>query len=454
MVRKILSHKNFIYFLLAGAFILRIILFLTINKSNYNFGDAAHYVQTAKNIADGKGFTIFNSDEVAVNFNKGFKSLVSTKSNIDPPTEDLYYYGLAPYGEPFIFWDPLLPHLLAVFYALGDEGLIVFNLFGCLIGTLSCFLVYKLGEILLNRSAGLVAAFIMMFEFNSVYYSSLIMTENISIFLLLLVLICMYKAFQKPEVLTLIIIGFLVGLSYLLRANLLLLLPVCLFFVYRRLEKSIKIRIMYILLGFIIAGAPWWSRNYAKTGHMGFMPSKGVFNIWKTNVSLGAIADQMGISLRFDSEDQIKRVEDSVKYPEAMYISTIQGSDEHERSENLRKMCRDFINTNFSLVAKMYLTNIVTFFNPIPLFGNIVQKLYLAMIFLFITVTGIYGLYRAYRVGIYISPLIMYIILFAASTGFFRIGFRFRMPIMPIFMLMSGYAIYLFINRKNETLDT
>lgn len=450
MIKKILSNSSTIYYVLGFAFLIRVLVYFAVNINNYNFGDTAHYIQVAKNIADGKGFTIFNTDEVAVDFKRGFKSLSYSQSDSTTIDRDLYYYGIAPYGKPFTFWDPLLPYLMALFYMAGDKGFVFFNLAGCIIGALSCFLLFKLGEIIFNRTVGLIAAFIMMLEFNSIFYSSILMTENISIFLLLCVFILIYKSVDKPKIFYLLLTGFLVGLSYLQRANLLILLPIVLIYIYSRLGRQLKIKVFYILIGFIIASAPWWTRNIINTGHIGFLPTKGVFNIWKTSVAMGSIADYYGIDLRRDFFNQRQHIERSVKYPEAMYISGVEGSTEFQRAASLRKNSLTFMRMNTGLVLKMYLTNIAKFFNPFPIFGNSILKLYLICFYLFVLILGIMGLYLAYKNSIPIAPFVIYIFLFTIAAGIFRLGFRFRMPIMPVFMLMCGYFLYLMLNKSEK----
>ena len=423
------------------ALALRLICYFAVNRKNFDFSDVFHYIHLAENISTGKGFSI--SRELAVDYVKSselFSKITGIESQ-DLLEYEKYYYGIVPYDKPNTFWDPLLPYAMSFFLSLGDNNFILFNILGCIVGVMSCWLVYRLGVLILSPGAGLLGALIMALEFNSIFYSSLLLTENLAIFLLLLAILLMYKAADGAKPGGLIFLGIVLGLAYLARSNLLIFLPIAVVFLFLKYVKSNRYKLAYVLLGFIIAGSPWWSRNMIKTGHPGFLPSKGSFNLWKSFADLGCLAEDMGLHLRSNPDKIRALVEGSVNYPEAMNPSVAEGETEYDRAQSLRKHAIKFIFANPVLSIKRYFKHLVEFYNPWPRFGTKPEKMFLASIFSLIIILGVLGFIASIKEGKSVYPLIVFIIAFTLIGGLFRLGFRFRMPIMPVFMLTAGYFL-------------
>jgi len=432
-------------YVLALALCLRIIYFLAFNINNFDFGDSPHYIQLAKNLAAGDGFTIFKEGIIARDYEGDFGPVADVLDPEQLKILENYYYLIVPFGKPNTFWDPLLPLIMSVFVFIGDSNFIFFNLLGCLLGTLSCYILYLIGKNLFNPSTGIIAALIMALEFNSIHYSSILMTENLAIFLLLLNFIFMYKLLDSSRIAGFVILGGIAGLAYLSRANLMIMLPILLVYFYIKFPR-LKSRIIFIIIGFIIVCAPWWTRNVISTGHITVLPTKGVYNLWKSVADGVFLASERGYNIRQNLEKSMREVEQTVDYPQALYFTMVEGQTEHKRAASLRKHTYKFMHANPVLTVKRYFLHLWGYFNPVPIWGSNYFKIFLAGTYLFILITGILGIISALRKRINILPLVYYLVIFSLIAGMFRLGYRFRMPVMPVFMLLSGY--YLVSNFK------
>ena len=460
------------------AFILRIAVYLIHTHNWYDYGDAAHYYCHAKNIAAGKGFVIFAEDSLGYSpEGKEIDSFISRSKEISRK----YYYGVVPYGKPNAFWDPLLSYLMSVFIRAGDDSLNVYRFFTCILGAFSCVLIYLISSRLFDKKAGLAAALLMALDFNSILYSSILMTETVAI-LFLLATVLFFNQEKDGKIQWLILTGISAGLTYLTRANLFIIVPLLIFFAFLQLPGTARYKAAFILIGFIIAGAPWWARNLEVKGRIGFFPNKGAFNFWYSTASIASLARDMNINLRRHPQKAVE-ILSQVNCPEAAYITSIKGATEEERAGDMWNTAVKFIKANPGLAVKRYFRHLVELFDPVPEFGNFLQKL-----ILFATTVTIFGLgfagmflffrdeYR--RAGTLFSEkttdssrsffqrilnffqdkeaiyfLLCYFLLFALSSAFFRFGFRFRMPANLVFFIFAGYLVMNIFNRHKNICD-
>ncbi len=124
---------------------------------------------------------------------------------------------------------PLYPYLLAIFYALSWKNLFLVYLFQLLVGSLNCFLLYRLGRQLGGISLGLVSAFFLAFSGISIFYEAMLVpTTTISLFLLLTFIVLSNATSLGRWILS----GLLWGLTALAHAGILLWSPFVILWVF------------------------------------------------------------------------------------------------------------------------------------------------------------------------------------------------------------------------------
>jgi hypothetical protein len=174
---------------------------------------------------------------------------------------------------------------------------------------------------------------------------------------------------------------------------------------------------------------------------LGFFPSKGVWNFWSSVASASYLAHDLGYDIRRDPDNAIKNLEARVKYPQALKLTIADGNTEYERITSMRYHTYKFIISNPLLTVKRYVIHLLWFFNPFPGYGNLIQNAIIGFAFVAIFILGIIGFILVLRSERRTYPIVIYIILFCLMGAWFRLGSRFRVPIMPFFMLTASYLL-------------
>jgi len=186
---------------------------------------------------------------------------------------------------PSAYLAPGYAYLLAgAFWLLGD-GLLCFislQIFHVILGTIICWIVFRLGELAFSRTVGLIAGYICAFYPTSVFMSTQIHPAPIYIFLNLLVILLIMIAKRDRWRALIISAGLLQGLLILFRPQALVYTPFLALFLAARLKTGT--RIVAPVLFIIVAAAvvlPWTARNYLVFGRFVPVASSFGFNLWR-----------------------------------------------------------------------------------------------------------------------------------------------------------------------------
>ncbi len=208
-------------------------------------------------------------------------------------------------GEGFSssFTAPLYPVFLSWVYTLFGHSLLTVRIIHSIIGTASVLIMYLLGREMFSEKAGLTAALLGSVYPFFIFFTGLVLTETLFIFLLL----CLVLFFRKITVQILpgsagttpitnknlraglgyaICTGILAGVSILIKPAMLYFL---LFFftlilvIYRGRRKRISLHALLICLiaGFVIS--PWAYDNYKRTGKFIFLTTGGGYTLYESN---------------------------------------------------------------------------------------------------------------------------------------------------------------------------
>ena len=177
-------------------------------------------------------------------------------------------------GEPTAHWSFLYTLFLVVTYALfGIQPVAARVIQTIIVGILHPFLVYKIGSELAGQKTGIIAAGLTAVYGYFIYYSATLMTEP---FYITTILAALYLAIQMTSP-TLAIrrkfwlavgLGFLLGLTVLLRQLIIIFIPLLLFWVaWREWKHRWLVLLVELILPVVIVGLmilPFTLYNYQR----------------------------------------------------------------------------------------------------------------------------------------------------------------------------------------------
>src|SRR3989338_831758 len=153
---------------------------------------------------------------------------------------------------------------LAVIYAIFGRHLWIVWLFQAAFHAVSAWLVFVIAKLVFKENwhslIGIGAAAMFAFHPDLIIASSMLLTENLAIFIMLLTIYNAFSYFEKTSAAKAVLLGLLLGLLTLVRANLgAILLPFLLIFFFK---KQFSHLLIFLLL-FAAVLAPWTIRNYS-----------------------------------------------------------------------------------------------------------------------------------------------------------------------------------------------
>lgn len=169
------------------------------------------------------------------------------------------------YGPEFqAFRPPLFPLVLAVIHGLGG-GLLAVRLFNALAGTLTVYLVYRLGREMFDRPTAWLAALAAAAWPFFIFYTALYLTESLYVLLVVaatLYLVRLARGADRPA--DGAAAGGLLGLSLLCRPTLLAFAPAALLLIGR--PRRCRRAAVTAALACLLVLAPWIVRNWVVLG--------------------------------------------------------------------------------------------------------------------------------------------------------------------------------------------
>jgi hypothetical protein len=221
----------------------------------------------------------------------------------DTPTMDAEYHDQWAQsilkGEDYIggvfFRAPFYPYFLALTYKVFGQNYLMVRLIQFIIGSLNCVLIYFLGRKVINRRTGIIAGVIASFYGVLIYFDGELQLPVMEVFLDLLFLLTFIRARKKPSVKKWILCGVFLGLSALVRPNILLVGVALLLWILIRSTGNgeagfLKIwhskSLIYagcLALGAILMILPVTLRNYVKGHDFVLISSQGGMNFYIGN---------------------------------------------------------------------------------------------------------------------------------------------------------------------------
>jgi 4-amino-4-deoxy-L-arabinose transferase-like glycosyltransferase len=238
---------------------------------------------------------------------------------------------------------PGYPFFLAGIFTFLHDSLAIVRIIQMFFGILSSLLVYAVGKELGSERTAQIAALLYSVVPDSVLYVSLIMTETVFTTLFLAAILGTLRLRRSPTLNNMILLGIVFGLMSIVRQNGIVLLLIVLgwdLFFTRSMKITVK-RYSIVLFVFLLIQSPWMVRNKVHFDRFALTSNGGV-NFW--------IGNNAGASGTFKYD------------PETNPLEKITG--EFERSDKGFQLGMEFIEAHPTEEIKLLALKMVHLFEP------------------------------------------------------------------------------------------
>ncbi|MFH0979970.1 MAG: glycosyltransferase family 39 protein [Planctomycetota bacterium] len=349
-------------------------------------------------------------------------------------------------GRTFVegpyFRAPLYPWFLGGVYALFGRGFLLPRLIQALIGALSCGWLYLLGREAFGRTAGLLAGVAAATYWVFCYYDAELLTESLTVFLDVLLLWCLLRAYRRPGAAGWVGAGVVLGLSAITRPNTLVFIPVVVLWVFwSRRPRPFRSAFVFCC-GCLIPILPVTVRNWVVGKDLVLISSQGGVNFYIGNnpqsdgvtaVVPGTPPDWWG-----GYYASIQKAEQAVGRP-------LQPSEvsQYYFGEGLR-----FWAERPGAALNLLLSKLRLFWSSYELGNNqspwFFAERYAPMVrflplsFGVLAPLGLAGIMITWRERVRLLPLWGFVLVYMGSVAAFFVNSRYRLPIVPVLMVYAA----------------
>ncbi|MBN1637544.1 MAG: glycosyltransferase family 39 protein [Ignavibacteriales bacterium] len=366
-------------------------------------------------------------------------------------------------GNDVFFMAPVYPYFLAIIYGMFGQSVLLIQLLQVVISTFSILLIYIISKKLFSEKIALIGSGIASLYSVFVFYSGAILSETLQLFFLCLFVYFILKSSETNRLKHWFLSGIFGGISVLFRGNFVLvvfLILICIFFFesakgfINKLKSTYK-RILVFSAGIILIIFPVTLRNYIIADEFVLLTSNGGINFY-----LGNNENSQGVFVtpqEFDFHNDLA----GQKYAQKILGRDLTAS---ETSSFWFEKGLEYIVKNPDNAAILYLKKMFLFFGPSENPQSFVMNkdfyadnystiLNLLIIdFDIISFLALFGLFLSWSRRKELKYFYIIFFGYAISTIIFFVNGRFRLALLPLFIILASFAIYeiyTFIKNKN-----
>ena len=352
---------------------------------------------------------------------------------------------------------PLYPYLLAAgYYVSGTPKPYVAKLWQALLGALSCGLTYLLARRLFGNKAGVAAGILYLLFGPLMFTESLILLESSMCFLHLLFLLLLVAALDKRSPTLAGAAGLALGLTALLRGNVLLYVPAIMLFALWRPQdgrrRAARRLVLPLVIGVLLPLSFSITANYLAERDFVLLSSNAGYNFY--------VGNRPGASGVYDRIRQFKHVASHINIdPDGRDFAravTGKGLSPSEASQFWFRTTLRSVQGKWGGISLLFLKKVGLFFNRHELpqmywFGvaresSTLLKL-LPVSFAIITPLALFGLILAFARAGPQRLLATFVVLYVLSIAVFFVVARYRIPLVPLLLVFSGAAVSWWLDR-------
>ena len=357
----------------------------------------------------------------------------------DPAFDAYRYVGLAKeikdinwLGLEVTHYSAAYSYIIAVLFVIFGTNLNVIFLFQIILALFACYVIYKCCVLLFNgKGIGILAAFITAFCGTLVFYECSVSRDlpiaysNLFTFYFLLMAIKQ----ERRKVLNVVMAGLFLGVSMLLRPNVLILFIIpYLYLGVKEARKERLLRILLLLFTITLVLAPLQVRNLIVGGQVQ-IESQGSMNFWLGNTYKSPGVGFFGQSAL--SAALTKESKNSMLKTVAIFAREVKNHPREYRQLYLRKI-------------KMFFNG---YESPSNLSFDLTRQLHWVLRFLIFDVTVIFplallGIILTFRKYAHLGLLYIFLFVLSFSVILFSVMGYYRVVVLPFFIIFAAYTLH------------
>ena len=319
---------------------------------------------------------------------------------------------------------PLTPLFYAALIAIFGESILIAKLCTCAVSAMTVYAVAVLTyRVCADPMAATTAAAITAVYPFFIFYSALILSETLFVFVLVLLVTLLVAQNSSNSVFT----GVMAGVAHLVKPLVLYLVPLLLIWQVVRNHANIRSSAI-VLLVFVITITPWALRNFYSLGHLSFTTSGSGHVLWEGN----------------NPWNNTGGVSGSFAQPEKFLESLPEGLGEFEADAWKKERAISYIKQDPSLFLQSGIKKLGRFWSLWPNskdYRGISYKLISIFSFGVILVLAIIGtatFYKRYRaIGLFLVIIGYFSLLHMLAIG----SIRYRLPIEPFLIVIASLVL-------------
>ena len=346
------------------------------------------------------------------------------------------------------FKAPLYPWFLAAIYKLGGPGYLVPRMVQAVMGALSCGLVYLVGREAFGRATGALAGLAAATFWVLVYFDAELLLEPLGVFLNLLALWLILRAARRASAWSWLAAGLVLGLSAINRPNVLVFMPLIalwIVFIHRNQLRRAFLRAVVFGVACCIPILPITIRNWVVGHDFVLIASQAGPNFY-----IGNNPEADGISARVPGartswfggyQDWISLAEQETgRKLKPSEVSSFFFDKAWEFMRHRRRQALNLMLTKFQLFFYEWeipnnkdLYFFTQRYTPIAAYLPLTSGMILPL--------GVVGLLLSLGRARRLFPLWAFAMVYSATVIAFFVCSRFRVPVMPVFILFAAYFV-------------
>jgi len=436
----------------------------------FTISDAYQYDALARNIVENHKFC--DSEEIPYD-NPVYKALIKGSAT------------------PFdTFRTPVYPLFLAGIYSLFGYKPYIAIIIQLFLSSLTCILVYRIGEVFVNRDIGFIGGVLLALDFPTAVYANLLLTETLFIFLFLSSLYFFLSFFKEKKRIFLGFSALLLGVSTLTRPIVqyfVILMIGIIFIIFRKdIQKGLINGFIYFSI-FLVVISFWAFRNYIIYGNFALSTVSGYNLLFYNAAYLRSYREAGGY-------DYVKNIRKELKVKMDKICEEKNITSPFERSKLYKEEALEEIFAHPGVYAKLHFIGIAKMFATptfpiserifgIPLdnlgvtavgkgfltksFGEAFKEFidfflqnwkallylpFLVLYLIFLYLMAVYGVYKILKEGRPLFPFFLFLLIIIYNALLIGIAgtARLRIPLMPYIDLIAAYGIYRLMNLRRE----